>query len=350
MGAKFNTLRTICRQAVDTGVTPSLVVTVGQAGSNVFHEAFGAASVETTYDLASLTKAAVTSLLAMRGVAAGQLELDDPLAMHAPDWAGTGKEGVTLRQVLAHASGLPAHRRLFETANGRTQIVSLAAREPLAYAPGTRSLYSDLGFILLGDVLERRMGARLDVLAERDLFRPLGLTSLRFNPGAGGAIAPTEMCPVRGRLIAGEVHDLNAFAMEGVAGHAGLFGTAAELSTLAAALCTAWQGGTSSAGSTWLHRDVLREFWTPAGIPASTWRLGWDGPAAADSAAGRLLARRAVGHLGFTGCSLWIDPERETYVVMLSNRVHPSAADNPRFRALRPAVHDAALEGAGYVA
>ena len=157
-------------------------------------------------------------------------------------------------------------------------------------------------------------------------------------------MAATERCPVRGRVVSGEVHDLNAFAMDGVAGHAGLFSTAADLAAVGEALLAAWRG---DAGPALVERDVIREFWRPAGVPGSTWRLGWDGPADARSQAGARLSRAAVGHLGFTGCSLWIDPARALIIVLMTNRVHPEVRDDPRFRAFRPAVHDAILEALG---
>jgi serine-type D-Ala-D-Ala carboxypeptidase len=144
------------------------------------------------------------------------------------------------------------------------------------------------------------------------------------------------------------VDDLNWWALEGVAGHAGLFGDAADVAALAHALCAAWRDAAPAGGPPIVPGPALRAFWSPKGVPASTWRLGWDGPAPVGSLAGERIARRAVGHLGFTGCSIWIDPERETFVIMLANRVHPDAKDDPRFRLLRPAVNDAALEGAGY--
>lgn len=360
MAGKFNTLRTVCVDAVRQGVLPGLVVHVRAAQETLFHEAFGdrqrdgrtflPATTQTVYDLASLTKALVTSVLVMRAVGDGLLGLDDRLADHNPAWLGPGKAEVTLRQLLCHASGLPAHRPFHQQAGDRVGVVALAAREPLVSAPAAKSLYSDLGFILLGDVLERRLGARLDVLAERFVVGPLGLGSLCFvdlgapSPLTKRDVAATEACPVRGRVIVGQVHDLNASAMGGVAGHAGLFGCAADVASLAAALGAAWRGETDNIVSP----AVIRAFWSPAGIPGSTWRLGWDGPAVANSAAGDLLDRRSVGHLGFTGCSLWIDPVRDTSVVVLSNRIHPSAADNPGFRALRRVLNDAALEGAGY--
>jgi CubicO group peptidase (beta-lactamase class C family) len=351
-------LRRLCAEAVAAGVTPGLVVVVGSAGRNIFYDAFGhrqteptplPATRETVYDLASLTKALVTTLLAMRAVASGRLGLDQPLLPAGPD------REPTIRQTLAHAGGFVAHRPFHERAaseagSRRARIVELAAAEPRAYPPGTRSIYSDLGFILLGDRLERLLGARLDVLAAEQLFGPLALTSLRFagSNDQGRPVAATQRCPVRGRVLVGEVDDLNAWAMEGVAGHAGLFGDAADVAALAHALCAAWRDAATAGGAPLVPGAVLRQFWTPAGIPGSTWRLGWDGPAPAGSLAGNVISRGAVGHLAFTGCSLWIDPERETFVVVLSNRVHPVPRDDARFRALRPALNDAALEGAGY--
>lgn len=368
-GVTFDGLRALCRMAVSDGVVPGLVVAVGSAGRTVFLEGFGEralapdrapAGVDTVYDLASLTKPLVTSVLAMQSVERGALGLDAPVAAYVPAFQGEDRRGITVRQLLAHAAGLPAHRPYYEralaapAADRRSMIVRLAATEPLAYAPGERSLYSDLGFILLGEALELVTATRLDRLAARDITGRLALRDTAFvpigeaSPLVGRAVAPTERCPVRGRLVSGEVHDLNAFAMGGVAGHAGLFGTAADVAAIALALCAAWRDAGTDGGQPLVGREVVREFWRPAGVPGSLWRLGWDGPATGASLAGARIARRAVGHLAFTGCSLWIDPERESFVVVLSNRVHPAVTDDPRFRALRPALNDAALEGLGY--
>jgi len=338
---------------VSQGVIPGLVVAVGTTGRNVFCDAFGhrqtdpqllPATPDTIYDLASLTKPLVTSLLAMRAVAAGRLRLSDPLL---PDETGSP----TIRQTLAHAGGFVAHRHFYRevmalpVALRRPRMLALVAQEPRAYRPGERSIYSDLGFILLGDRLERLLGARLDALAAEQLIEPLALGTLRFGAElAERPIAPTQRSIERRRLLVGEVDDLNAWAMDGVSGHAGLFGDAADVAALAHALCAAWR----DAAPGLVPGPVLREFWTPAGIPGSTWRLGWDGPAPTGSLAGELISRRAVGHLAFTGCSLWIDPERETFVLVLTNRVHPTVREDPRWKALRPALNDAALEGAGY--
>jgi len=364
MPADFTILRALAQRAVDGGVTPGLVLGLAQAGQVRFLDAFGLRQVvpaveglttDVVYDLASLTKAVVTSLLVMRGIGDGIWALDDPLDKHLPALAA--RPEVTMRRALAHAAGFAAHRPFFEQvlnqgvapADGRERVLALAAAEPLAYPPGTRSQYSDLGFMLLGDLVERGLGARLDALAERLLFAPLGLRATGFaGSTAFSRLAPTERCPVRGRLLCGEVHDLNAFAMGGVAGHAGLFANAADLLALASALCAAWRDAGPAGGAPLVPAEVLRLFWQPAGIPGSTWRLGWDGPAALGSLAGDRLSRQAVGHLGFTGCSLWIDPERETCVVVLTNFVHPTVRKDPRFRALRPALNDAALDAIGY--
>jgi CubicO group peptidase (beta-lactamase class C family) len=357
----FDSLRRICSNAVSDGVTPGLVVLVGAGGRNVFCEAFGhrqidpqrlPATAETVYDLASLTKPLVTALLAMRAVADGRLRLEDPLRPARPS--------TTVGLTLCHAGGFAAHRRFYEqvtqpSPDRRARVVELAAAEPLEYVPGERSIYSDLGFILLGDRLERLAGARLDTQAHA-LFAALGLRSLRFadpalpTPFAGRELAATQRCPVRGRLLVGEVDDLNAWAMAGVAGHAGLFGDAGDVAALAHRLCAAWRDSSPAGGAPLVSAPVLRSFWTGQGIFGSNWRLGWDGPAPSGSLAGDLISREAVGHLGFTGCSLWIDPARETFVLVLANRVHPTPRDDPRFRALRPALNDAALDGLGYQA
>lgn len=372
MSGRFATLERVCADAVATGVVPGAVVLIADEARMRFHGAFGArqlepgaplpATLETVYDVASVTKAVVTSVLMMGAVGAGRLRLDEPVTRHLPEFQGAGKEGVTLRHLLAHAAGLPAHRPFYEQAPpgpGRRDAVLLcAAREPLVGSPGAAAVYSDLGFILLGWILERSSGLRLDAQADRAIIAPLGLASTTFvdldvadGPArlrARAPVAATERCPTRGRVLLGEVDDLNAFAMAGIAGHAGLFSDAADLGRIAAALCAAWRGEGPSrvagdAPGFW-ERDVIREFWRPSGISGSTWRLGWDGPAAHGSQAGSLLSRAAVGHLGFTGCSLWIDPERARWIVLLSNRVHPVVRDDPRFRGFRAAVHDAAVE------
>jgi CubicO group peptidase (beta-lactamase class C family) len=343
------------------------VLLVVSGGTVVFHDAFGARQLvprklpvftDTLFDVASITKAVVTSVLAMREVAAGRLALEARVVELLPEFEGADRAGVTVRQLLCHASGLPAHRPFWRTAaaapSERRAVSLLAAREPLEYAPGTRAVYSDLGFIVLGWLLERLSGERLDVLAGKQIVVPLGLAATTFmslsDPEARArvlgdrSIAATQLCAERRRVLIGEVDDLNAMAMGGIAGHAGLFSTAEELSRIAAALCRAWRGDDAGA---LVERDVVRTFWSPSGVEGSTWRLGWDGPAAANSQAGTKFSRAAVGHLGFTGGSLWIDPARETWIVMLSNRVHPTVPKDERFKHFRPMLHDAIVDALG---
>jgi CubicO group peptidase (beta-lactamase class C family) len=367
MRLRFEPVRALCTSAAADGTVPGLVLLAAAGGQVRFHDAFGARQLvpralplfpDTLYDVASLTKAVATSLLAMRAVTAGRLSLAAPLVSLLPELAGDDprRGGITVRQLLCHSSGLPAHRpfwrQVTDAPSARWALTMLAAREPLEYDPGTRAVYSDLGFILLGWLLERLNGARLDHEFAREIAAPLGLAATSFlsltDADADArarrlgerSIAATQDCPERRRVLLGEVDDLNAMAMGGVAGHAGLFSTAADLSALAAALCRAFRGE----GGTIVDRDVLRLFWSPSGVPGSTWRLGWDGPAATGSQAGTRLPRTAVGHLGFTGCSIWIDPERETWIVLLTNRVHPHVPTDDRFKKFRPALHDAVME------
>jgi len=368
---RFDPVSRMCLAAVEGGVTPGLVVLVAVAGETVFPQAFGARQLvprqlpalpDTMYDIASLTKAVATSVLAMQEIGAGRLTLDATVAELLPEFSSrTGDEpardDITVRQLLCHSSGLPAHRPFWEQATHspaeRLAIASLAAREPLVYPPGTRAVYSDLGFILLGWLLERLTGTRLDVLFQERIAGPLGLAATAFVNLADSeararllgdrTVAPTQLSAQRHGLVLGEVDDLNAFAMGGIAGHAGLFSTAGDLAAIATALLASFCGNGAL-----VPPDVLRQFWSPSGVPGSTWRLGWDGPADSGSQAGEKLSRAGVGHLAFTGCSLWIDPAREVVLVLLSNRVHPSVPTDDRFRRFRPALHDAALSALGY--
>jgi CubicO group peptidase (beta-lactamase class C family) len=381
-------IRTILATAVQEGVVPGVVVLASAAGQIRLCEFAGHSEIQpssrlthrhTVWDLASLTKPLVTSLLVMQAIAKGVLDLDEPIGAAPAATPPATARAMTVRLALAHAAGLPSHLPFWSAALGpqgqgagspaaRAAVVTAAGRAALAYPPGARSIYSDLGFILLGDLLERRWGDRLDHLAAAHLGPPFGSPTLDFRPvephtdqgtardlGAdpaadpGSDIAASEACPVRQRLLRGEVHDLNAYAMGGVAGHAGLFGTADSVAAVAHELLAAYRGTGVRAGTRPLvDPKILRQFWTPAGIPGSTWRLGWDGPSPQQSLAGDRIARTAVGHLAFTGCSLWIDPEREAFVLMLSNRVHPTVRDDPRFRDLRRAANDAALDAIGY--
>jgi CubicO group peptidase (beta-lactamase class C family) len=329
----------ILDEAVAARVFPGGQLVAGDGGAPVLRLAFGRnarpgdpVTPDTFYDVASLTKACVTSLLTLLLVADRRLDWDTPAARFVPE----APAEITVRHLLAHASGLPAWRPLYERLHGepRDTIVRLAAAEPLERPPGEASVYSDLGFIVLGAVVERAGGARLDELAARRLFEPLAMQRSRFVDLAAGW-RPEPVAATEGSLR-GEVHDENCRAAGGVLGHAGLFSTADDLSLLAAALLRSWHG----AGP--FPHAPLRTLFSPCGVPGSTWRLGWDGPAATGSQAGELWPKDGVGHLGFTGCSLWLDPPRSRWVVLLTNRVHPSREDT-RIKQVRPRVMDAVV-------
>lgn len=341
-GAKVDAL---LADAAAHGVCPGGVLVVADAGQVVHRRAFGVRDVttrapvelDTIYDVASLTKALVTTSLAARLVEAGRLAFDTPAGAFLPELR---EPAVRVRDLLSHSAGFPAWIPLWQQVAPddpapRETILRLAAAVPLETRPGEKSVYSDVGFILLGFAIERAAGMRLDELARRALFEPLGV-GCGFGPLAPelrGRCAPTELgVPV------GVVHDENCRAAGGVLGHAGLFATADDISRLAEALVRSWHGE-KLAGA--FPADIVRELWRPAGVPDSTWRLGWDGPALGGvSSAGSQWPRDGVGHLGFTGTSIWIDPPRARWVVLLTNRVHPTR-ENQRIRELRPALHDA---------
>jgi CubicO group peptidase (beta-lactamase class C family) len=298
-----------------------------------------------------------TAGLAAQLVAQGRLELDAPVAGHLPAFAAAGKGGVTLRQLLAHSSGLPAWRP-YHALPGRAAIAAAACAEPLEAPPGTRALYSDVGFIALGLLLEAVAGSTLAALAEARLLRPLGLRDTFYldaaDPAAAAARAagrtflPTGACPHRRSVIRGEVNDANAWAMGGVAGHAGLFSTAGEV----AALGQAWLDAAAGRASA-IPAAVAGEFVRRDPTPGSERALGWDTPGG-PTALGRRLGHGplgAFGHLGYTGTSLWIDRDAEAVCALLTNHTHPTGISRREpIRELRRRFHDAVGAALGVAA
>jgi len=361
--------------AVARGVFPGVVVLVNIGGQVVFHRAAGMRALEperspmredTIFDLASLTKPLATSLAMMIMLKERKIGLDDRVSRFFHNFGVHGKTHVTFRHLLANTSGLPAWRPYwkdilrieregrinFTASRGAKEYVYEAIqREKPDAAAGAKTLYSDLGFMLLGAVVEEVNGTTLDRYCHERIYKPLGLRATsyvdlsllrtrRLEPIAD-MIAPTERCPWRKRVLCGEVHDDNAFAMGGVAGHAGLFSSARDIDRIATVLRECYDGQ-----SLFLPAAIVREFWRrndPAG--GSTWALGWDTPSQQDSTAGSELSRHSVGHVGFTGTSLWIDLEQGMHVVVLSNRVHPSR-DNDKIREFRPLIHDLIVRAA----
>lgn len=304
---------------------------------------------EVVFDLASLTKPLATVLSVLALQRQGLLALSACL----PDLLGRAvardKSAITLAQLLGHRSGLPAHRPYFETLRTlptderRAALLAMLLAEPLLAPPGDQVCYSDLGYLLLGEIIEVKARQTLESLVGQGIYAPLDLAeSLAFNPlnspkfPLGTCFAPTEDCPWRRRILQGEVHDDNAYALGGVAGHAGLFGTAGAVLTLTRFLLDLLQGRVVHPN---LAAPDLREAVRPSGPPGSTWGLGFDTPSARQSSAGQFLSRHSFGHLGYTGTSFWCDPEHDLVVVLLTNRVHPSR-DNNLIRQFRPRFHD----------
>jgi CubicO group peptidase (beta-lactamase class C family) len=304
----------------------------------------------TVYDLASLTKVIATTSAAMllheRGILNLEARVGDILPGFVVGMApGSGKEKVTLRMLLAHSSGLPGYARLFEQHASPESMLRAALKLPLTASPGSRVEYSDIGFLLLGKVIEVLSGDYLARYCHRNLFSPLGLHSLRFCPPETwkASTPPTEIdTSYRHRTIQGDVQDENCAAMGGVAGHAGLFGNAADVLRFAQIFL---RKGRRQSDTKPLFRDETMHLFTARQPePEGTTRaLGWDTPSRPESSSGKHFGERAFGHLGYAGTSLWIDPDRDLAVVLLTNRTWPDRASQ-LIQQVRPAFHDAVVE------
>jgi CubicO group peptidase (beta-lactamase class C family) len=338
----FSPVKALLMRGVTSRAYPGAVLEVGgragvkwrMAAGRLTYDADDAGVEEDTiFDLASLTKVIVTATLAMRLVEARRLSLADKVSSHVLTWLGESRVETTLRDLLEHCSGLPAWLPLYREHQGRHAFEHAIASVPLEYHPWTRSIYSDLGFILFGFIVEDVGGSPLS-----DQFARV-TTALEFIPHdtRRGRIAPTELDPISGKALIGEVHDENARALGGVAGHAGLFGTAAAVGDFARLVLRTYTEETALG-----RPDTLRRFVTRSTVPGSSRALAWD-TMLLTSSCGTRMSPRAIGHVGFAGTSLWIDPEHELYVVLLTNRVHPTRENNA-IRELRPAIHDAILQ------
>ncbi len=317
---------------------------------------------ETIFDLASLTKPMATTTAILLLVHDGAIALDDPVAKYLPHFSERDKDAVNLRHLLTHSSGLKPWRGFHEVLldkekkSGETLLTTPAAREFVVdrvvrskpvHVAGKAAVYGDLDFITLGAIVEAVSHRSLDDFCRERIFEPLGMQETFFVPlGEDGGVpeparrrmAATENCPWRERILWGEVHDPNAWSMGGVAGHAGLFGPADDVMKFALAWLDAWHGRGEL-----LPRELVRQFTERQNLPpGSDWAIGWDTPTRGASSSGQHFSAHSIGHLGFTGTSLWVDLEREAIVVMLTNRVH-QVAKRSRFE-LRPLVHDAIIE------
>ncbi len=349
----------LIKEAIKSNIFPGAVLVASLKGRVVFHKAFGRADIfagtamttQTFFDLASLTKPLATTLAVMRLVQAGQLDLDQPVVEILPVLDGSGKQKITTRHLLAHTSGLPHWRPWFirlrhhPPAKRREELCRLLIAEPLEAQPGEITAYSDLGFMLLAWIIEEISAQRLDHFVNAAVYNPLSIEDLFYIDRWPGAVpadrfAATQLCPWRQQLLKGQVDDDNTWAMGGIGGQAGLFGTAIEVGVLAETLRLTAAGAEVSSLFT---ASTVNSFFERQ---SSGRALGFDMPTRPDSSTGQFFSDYSVGHLGHTGTSFWIDPERSLVVVLLTNRVHPFRY-SAGILSFRPVLHDTVVQELG---
>jgi serine-type D-Ala-D-Ala carboxypeptidase len=348
------------RNAIASGVFPGAVLLVGHNGRVRHIRAFGCADLfsgeritcDTFFDLASLTKPLATTLAVMHLFQQGTIELDRPAAEIVPGLMSNGHQSITVRHLLSHCSGLPPVRPYYfrlchlPYADRIDALKGWVRREPLLFQPGIREEYSDLGFMMLQWLVEGLSGLPLDRYVTQNIYRRLA-GDMPFFVGRGGPakrrgrFAATELCPWRGRLLKGQVHDDNAYAMGGVGGHAGLFSTAGAVFHVVQALLDV-DAGRRRHGL--FGKDCIQTFLKRQSL--GRFALGFDTPSPEGSSAGRFFSRQSVGHLGYSGTSFWMDRQKAVIVVLLTNRVHPTRF-NPGIKAFRPQLHDAVMAALG---
>ena len=364
----------LMQQGIDRGIFPAASLLIGTPNQILFDQHFGQAREGTCFDIASLTKAVSTATLCMQFYAEDLIKMGDTLFQ----WLGGARQPfhkeVSVEYLLCHKGGFPAWQAYYRelpldmvgTEEARQRIRNACLEEPPFFRPGAQCVYSDLGYILLGEILAEVGIVSLDVLFQHRIAIPLSLKDTFFvrnmgNPikptqkrgyttatqhvptGEGNAetvsrtksrrFAPTEDCPWRERVVHGEVHDQNAYAMGGVAGHAGLFSTTKDLHRFISELVQCYHGK-----SDWIPAEIVQTFLDYPHKPGE-FVLGWDTPKAKGSLAGQYFSVKTIGHLGYSGCSMWIDLAKNFWVILLTNRIHPNAT-NEKIRAFRPRLHD----------
>jgi beta-N-acetylhexosaminidase len=349
----------VVEKAVADKAFPGATIAVGYRGKVSYHS-FGklsydasapATRIDTMYDLASLTKVIVTTTLVeklVEGDFPSPLSLDAPVDRYLPEWANgpqpEWRRKVTVRNLMTHTSGLPPFKEYWRTSQGKADTLKGIFAEPLECQPGTKVVYSDLGIILMAEIIQRLTGKPLDLLAQEYIFDPIGMKDTMYNPPKKlwPEIAPTEVdTQLRHRLVQGEVHDENAYAIGGVSGHAGVFGSSPDL----AVFCQMLLNGGVYAHHRILKRATIAEFTVPQALAQNTRTLGWVAPTEGSSS-GHYFSPHSYGHTGFTGTTIWIDPGRQLFVVLLTNRVNPTR-ENHKIAEVRPAIHDEVMKALG---
>ncbi len=337
--------------AIDNGAFPGAVVLVGDKNSIIYHKAFGAFTYDqgaspvdeyTIYDIASMTKVVATTSTIMHLFDNGAIHPDDTVTAFIPGYTNEYKQNVTIKDLLLHTGGLPSWKEFYSETASRSEMIRRVIETPLETAPGTHYQYSDLGMILLGEIVERISGIPIDQYASKYIFEPLEMNSTMFNPPQDlrDTVAPTEIDTLwRRELVHGFVHDENAYRMDGVAGHAGLFSNAPDLAGFAQMML---RGGELK-GTRIFSSETVRLF-TSRYNELSSRAFGWDTKTEGGySSAGTRLSPASFGHTGFTGTSIWIDPEQDIFIVFLTNRVHPVRV-NTEIVHTRPDLHDLVIE------
>ena len=350
-------------QAIENGSTPGIALLAARHQDVIYRKAFGHAQVypehrplteEALFDIASLTKVIATTTAVMQLLRDRKLSLDDPLQKFLPEFP---YEQISLLQVLTHCAGFSDHLPLYDFVQEDAQVqgedfigsseakelmIRLICQADLLYTPGKFSKYSDLGFILLGEIIEKISGASLDRYCDETIFRPFDMKNTFFQPVHGekrqGDFVATERCDWRRRVLCGEVHDENAYAMGGIAGHAGLFSTLDDIHRFMTRLLACYRGEDVT-----IPQDIVTEFFRRQNlIDGSTRAIGWDTPSRnkkEKASGGTIIDETSVGHTGFTGTSIWFDPTRELTILLFANRIHPSR-HNTTFLNVRPRIHD----------
>lgn len=347
---QFDSACAILTKGVECKAFPAAILEVGTHDVVLCKESFGTltgekessdATVDTVFDLASLTKVVATSTLAMTALDLGLLKLNSKISDHLGEWRGIDRDTVTIKDLLEHSSGLTAHLPFFRDCQDRKEFERAICTMPLEYRPRSKSVYSDLGFILLGFILEDLFSCTLDVKFDQ-LVKRFGWGDICFCPPVSWKerIAPTGVDPWRGRSLVGEVQDENAWALGGVSGHSGLFGTAAAVGNFARFLLNGYTGDKLV-----VQPETIIRFMEVSRVSGSSRALGWD-TMRPTSSCGQKMSLSSIGHTGFTGSSLWIDLQCDVYIVLLTNRVYLSKA-NEAILQIRPALHNAVMKAFG---
>jgi CubicO group peptidase (beta-lactamase class C family) len=349
--ARMNEIDKVVTSAIKDSAFPGAVLLVAKDGMVAYHKAFGrmdyqryskSMQLNTIYDLASVTKVISTTSAVMKLVDEGKIRLENPVVSYLPQFGRNGKAGISVYNLMVHNSGLPAWRKFYEFCNDPACVLDSVFATPLIYRTGDSTVYSDLGLITLGKIVEKVSGVSLDRYVDSLFFKPLGMNSTMYNPPQElwGNVAPTEVDTYwlkTGVAVCGRVHDENAAVLGGVSGHAGLFSTASDLAILLQMLL---DGGTYG-GKHYINESTIRLF-TQRQSEKSSRGIGWDMKSLKNSWAGSLMSNKTFLHTGFTGTSVAVDPERNLIVVFLTNRVNPSRTFQKIFD-VRPKLHDAVV-------